>query len=433
MEYDHLNQWRNQQHQGSAAKIPRLGVDSDHNTTATETALPLFVPEPSAVKISSLSAFPDSLTTVAAASPYNRFPRLGGGLFSISQWQELELQALIFKYMLAGAVIPSELLHSIKTSFINAPSCCHYPHQQLYQHYQPAASKQTASFVSFQGSFLIFEVVLIGVCFFFFFFLLVMQSGYWGRGSMDPEPGRCRRTDGKKWRCSRDVVPGQKYCERHVHRGRNRSRKPVEIPTPSAGVGNGGGGGSLRIANATIASSPATMMSGGSSFSLSGSPSIELLHLNQRSSENRVGNHDNNMSGEAKPDGQVLRHFFDDWPRSNQKSNGGVGNNSSPATSTTCLSISTPGNNNPSSDFSLKLSTGNFDERDQGREMNGGGAERRQMNWGGGWGTHQMSSMGGGPLAEALRSSSITNSSSPTSVLHELRRGSISETSSVST
>ncbi|RZC90245.1 hypothetical protein C5167_028337 [Papaver somniferum] len=398
MEYDHLNQWRNQQRQleqGSAAKIPRIGVDSDH----TETALPLFVPEPSAVKISSLSAFPDSLTTTAVASPYNRFPRLGGGLFSISQWQELELQALIFKYMLAGAVIPSELLHSIKTSFINAPSCCHYPHQQLYQHYQPAA---------------------------------MMQSGYWGRGSMDPEPGRCRRTDGKKWRCSRDVVPGQKYCERHVHRGRNRSRKPVEIPTPAAGVGNGGGGGGLRIANATIASSPASMMSGGSNFSLSGSPSIELLHLNQRSSENRVGNHDNNMSGEAKPDGQVLRHFFDDWPRSNQKSNGGLGNNSSPATSTTCLSISTPGNN-PSSDFSLKLSTGNVDERDQSREMNGGGAERRQMNWGGGWGTHQMSSMGGGPLAEALRSSSITNSSSPTSVLHELRRGSISETSSVST
>ncbi|KAI3992368.1 hypothetical protein MKX01_030089 [Papaver californicum] len=404
MEYDHLNQWRNQQHQGSAAKIPRLGVvvESPDHTTTTETALPLFVPEPSAVinsKISSLSAFPDSLTTTNTdtASPYNRFPRLGGGLFSISQWQELELQALIFKYMLAGAVIPSELLHSIKTSFINnATSCCHYPpsHQQLYQHYQPAA---------------------------------MMQSGYWGRGSMDPEPGRCRRTDGKKWRCSRDVVPGQKYCERHVHRGRNRSRKPVEIPTPAAG----GGGGGLRIANATIAASPATMMSGGSNFSLSGSPSVELLHLNQRSSENRVGNHDNNISGEAKPDGQVLRHFFDDWPRSNQKSNGGVGNNSSPATSTTCLSISTPGNNNPSSDFSLKLSTGNVDER-EGREMNGGG-ERRQMNWGGGWGTHQVSSMGGGPLAEALRSSITTNSSSPTSVLHELRRGSISETSSVST
>lgn len=46
--------------------------------------------------------------------------------------------------------------------------------------------------------------------------------------AMDPEPGRCRRTDGKKWRCSRKVVPDQKYCERHMHRGRQRSRKPVE-------------------------------------------------------------------------------------------------------------------------------------------------------------------------------------------------------------
>lgn len=53
---------------------------------------------------------------------------------------------------------------------------------------------------------------------------------------MDPEPGRCRRTDGKKWRCGKNVVPDQKYCERHMHRGRQRSRKPVEafkIASPS--------------------------------------------------------------------------------------------------------------------------------------------------------------------------------------------------------
>ncbi|MED6184552.1 hypothetical protein PIB30_048448 [Stylosanthes scabra] len=48
------------------------------------------------------------------------------------------------------------------------------------------------------------------------------------RSMMDPEPNRCRRTDGKKWRCSKNTLPGHKYCERHVHRGRNRSRKPVE-------------------------------------------------------------------------------------------------------------------------------------------------------------------------------------------------------------
>lgn len=46
--------------------------------------------------------------------------------------------------------------------------------------------------------------------------------------SVEHEPTRCRRTDGKKWRCSNTVLPFQKYCERHMHRGRKRSRKLVE-------------------------------------------------------------------------------------------------------------------------------------------------------------------------------------------------------------
>ncbi|KAI3760977.1 hypothetical protein L1987_51381 [Smallanthus sonchifolius] len=63
--------------------------------------------------------------------------------------------------------------------------------------------------------------------------ICLFQDG-WGAfhlgfsGNTDPEPGRCRRTDGKKWRCSRDAVPDHKYCERHINRGRHRSRKPVE-------------------------------------------------------------------------------------------------------------------------------------------------------------------------------------------------------------
>ena len=56
--------------------------------------------------------------------------------------------------------------------------------------------------------------------------------------STDPEPGRCKRTDGKKWRCSRDVAPDHKYCERHLHRGRPRSRKPVEIHTKNENIIN---------------------------------------------------------------------------------------------------------------------------------------------------------------------------------------------------
>ncbi|XP_027336580.1 growth-regulating factor 9-like isoform X2 [Abrus precatorius] len=54
---------------------------------------------------------------------------------------------------------------------------------------------------------------------------------------VDPEPHRCRRTDGKKWRCSKHVVPDQKYCERHMHRGRNRSRKPVETSHANSPLG----------------------------------------------------------------------------------------------------------------------------------------------------------------------------------------------------
>jgi hypothetical protein len=53
---------------------------------------------------------------------------------------------------------------------------------------------------------------------------IMMDSG--------PEPGRCRRTDGKKWRCSNEPVPQKKYCERHMQRGRQRSRKLVETSQP---------------------------------------------------------------------------------------------------------------------------------------------------------------------------------------------------------
>lgn len=63
------------------------------------------------------------------------------------------------------------------------------------------------------------------------FFAVGWNSFHLGFGrKVDPEPGRCRRTDGKKWRCSKEAYPDSKYCERHMHRGRNRSRKPVETP-----------------------------------------------------------------------------------------------------------------------------------------------------------------------------------------------------------
>ncbi|XP_073292858.1 uncharacterized protein [Primulina huaijiensis] len=107
-----------------------------------------------------------------------RFP------FTFSQWKELERQAMIYKYMIASVPVPADLLFPLSRNF---PDSC---------------------------------VTLAG------------GDGMYGASYSkkgDPEPGRCKRTDGKKWRCSRDVAPQQKYCERHLHRGRPRSRKPVEV------------------------------------------------------------------------------------------------------------------------------------------------------------------------------------------------------------
>ncbi|KAK2998714.1 hypothetical protein RJ639_023623 [Escallonia herrerae] len=355
LQHDQSDSQDQQQHPPSA-KFPRL-LQLEPPPSGSSSALPLFDPEPTAKLIStnSRSEFPPDHSTSPA-----RFPRMmmGNGYFSMAQWQELEVQTLIFRHMLA--VIAFLILYS--NSIIP----------------------------------------------------LFSLSGYWGKGAMDPEPGRCRRTDGKKWRCSREVMAGHKYCERHMHRGRHCSRKPVEIATPTTSTAGGGisssGGGVLQTNTNPIAA----MAAGGSHFTLSEpSPSFDLLNLKQRPSESVYERKDIvrtqiDSSEEGKSGGQILRQFFDDWPRSLQESDN--------------ISISTPANH--PSDFALKLATGDGDESgSQDGYVEGEGAE---LNWGTAWGSNQVASMGG-PLAEALRSS--TSSSSPTSVLHQLRRGSTSEAS----
>ncbi|KAA3479687.1 growth-regulating factor 1-like [Gossypium australe] len=123
------------------------------------------------------------------------------GPFTPSQWIELEHQALIYKYITSDVAVPSNLLNPLKKSL--------YPYGFTSS---PAGSLPPNSLG--WGSF---------------------HLGY--SGSTDPEPERCRRTDGKKWRCSRDAVANQKYCERHINRGRHRSRKPVEGQTGHAASG----------------------------------------------------------------------------------------------------------------------------------------------------------------------------------------------------
>ncbi|XP_076930171.1 growth-regulating factor 8-like [Bidens hawaiensis] len=98
----------------------------------------------------------------------------GNMLFTATQWQELERQTTIYKYIMASIPVPLHLLISLST--------------------QPNR----------------------------------MGMGLRFSNGSDPEPWRCRRTDGKKWRCTKEVAPDQKYCERHARKTRPRSRKPVE-------------------------------------------------------------------------------------------------------------------------------------------------------------------------------------------------------------
>ncbi|XP_051131608.1 growth-regulating factor 3-like [Andrographis paniculata] len=384
-----LKHWRDEptEDQETAAKLPRLLLSSydlnHHSSTAAaaSSALPLFVQcEPPNSNLSAHSS--DNSTPLSAAS---KLPRMGSSCFSVGQWQELELQALIFRHITAGAAVPPQLLHLLNKSLAVGSTPQYYlcnPLHQCYSHYQPAA---------------------------------LLQSGYWGRAAMDPEPGRCRRTDGKKWRCSRDVVAGQKYCERHMHRGRNRSRKPVETPTSAAAANNGGGETFLKALHSTTQGMATAVAGGAPPFKLSGpSPSMDLLNTNRRASSSII-QFDTETEGQTAS-GRTLRHFFDDWPRSEDDAGGC-------SASATKLTMSMP------SDFSLKLGTGSVE--DSRAQIASGERDGPRLNWGTPWEATNRAAPMGGPLAEALRSS--TSTSSPTSVLHRLPlKSSASETSYVS-
>ncbi|KAF0892300.1 hypothetical protein E2562_014864 [Oryza meyeriana var. granulata] len=173
--------------------------------------------------------------------------------FTAAQYEELEQQALIYKYLVAGVPVPADLLLPIRRGLDSLAT-------RFYHH------------------------PVLG------------YGSYFGK-KLDPEPGRCRRTDGKKWRCSKEAAPDSKYCERHMHRGRNRSRKPVEAQlvaphsqppatAPAAvtstafqshslypaianggGAGGGGGGGGGAPGSFALGSNTQLHMDNGASYS----------------------------------------------------------------------------------------------------------------------------------------------------------------------
>ncbi|CAN6214663.1 unnamed protein product [Urochloa humidicola] len=147
----------------------------------------------------------------------------GGGrrLFTQSQWQELEHQALIYKYMASGAPVPHDLVLPLRlaTGVDTAPSLAFPPHTTT------TTTSPTLGYWGCYGG---------------------GGGAQFGRKVEDPEPGRCRRTDGKKWRCSREAHGESKYCEKHIHRGKSRSRKPVEAAAPASPVSAAAAAGGYR-------------------------------------------------------------------------------------------------------------------------------------------------------------------------------------------
>ncbi|XP_048444509.1 growth-regulating factor 1-like [Pyrus x bretschneideri] len=226
-----------QQHQQQQLLSFSNSPNSESILVEKNATMPYFHQTLSAYNTSSAGQNTGSLSSGGAAMHWSLAG--GRGPFTPSQWMELEHQALIYKYITANMPIPSNLLFPIKKAL------------------------DSAGFSTFPNG------------------LLRPNSLGWGSihlgfsNNTDPEPGRCRRTDGKKWRCWRDAVPDQKYCERHMNRGRHRSRKPVEGHTGHTGttttttskqplasssstsvvsVPGGGGGSSLAVANQQLKS-----------------------------------------------------------------------------------------------------------------------------------------------------------------------------------
>ncbi|KAK4760927.1 hypothetical protein SAY87_005820 [Trapa incisa] len=150
------------------------------------------------------------------------------GLFTPSQWIELEHQALIYKYLNANVPVPSNLLVPLRRSF--------NPYGLSGSSPGPLHSNSMG-----WGPF--------HLCF---------------TGSTDPDVGRCRRTDGKKWRCTREAVADQKYCEKHINRGRHRSRKPVEGQHTGRAAATSGPSNPKMVSNASLSSSVGGATGGGS-------------------------------------------------------------------------------------------------------------------------------------------------------------------------
>ncbi|KAI3693725.1 hypothetical protein L1987_76677 [Smallanthus sonchifolius] len=269
----------------------------------------------------------------------------GKVLFTATQWQELEMQMMIYKYIMASIPVPPHLLIPLSTQ----------------------SNKGGMDLRFSSGS--------------------------------DPEPWRCRRTDGKKWRCSRDVAPDQKYCERHAHKNRPRSRKPVEIQSHNTNITTSG----LNVTPASSYQHPR----GSEWFTTSGavhvsssnqqfqqsvdshSPKVgsKRTHIFPQSFEetHQHDSHFNYCNLQLDSAGARRQHFIDAWSKA------GGGDNCSLTLSMQC--------------------SGGIDGNDHSFEIGSGDVLKSNNQWmnQGSW----MGSPPGGPLGEALGLGVVSTAKGP--------------------
>ncbi|XP_076922081.1 growth-regulating factor 6-like [Bidens hawaiensis] len=204
------------------------------------------------------------------------------GPFTAAQWQELEHQALVYKYMISGMPIPPHLLFTIKTS-LHSSIPHHPPHHPS-----------------------------IG-----------WRMGFGRKTLIDPEPGRCRRTDGKKWRCSKEAYPDSKYCQRHMHRGRNRSTKPTAKSTNNINHAHLSSNALSSQDHFLLDSSPYRerygMKEEHSFFSESTMAIKKSSSAKQTIYSSEYDQLALKLDGKDEPQ-KVMHHFFDEWPLNHKDS-----------------------------------------------------------------------------------------------------------------
>ncbi|TVU39372.1 hypothetical protein EJB05_12786 [Eragrostis curvula] len=163
-----------------------LGVAGEKDDGACRDLVLVEDPETVAVEdpeeAAATAALQEEMKALVASIPDG-----AGAAFTAMQLQELEQQSRVYQYMAARVPVPTHLVFPIWKSVTGASS--------------EGAQKYPT---------------LMGLA------TLCLDFGK----NPEPEPGRCRRTDGKKWRCWRSTIPNEKYCERHMHRGRKR---PVQL------------------------------------------------------------------------------------------------------------------------------------------------------------------------------------------------------------